>query len=231
MGQMKRGLLYVLFFWTGIPYLLCIVDLLRFIFMTDEAFNLQYNENINEMFSNKELDDDRQKEVYSNRFDNAVDAEYSYVDKNGVGDNNENNIDSGDELITKAFQYYDSINNAEKSLNDYEFAANVKQLNILFKCVIDKVKDDSKDGRARKELEKMLEYNIPTILKLINAYIDLSSSKIVDTNNIKSDIKESVLAVIQYLKNVIDNIQKDDIMDITSDIDVLKNTLRKGGYI
>ena len=98
-------------------------------------------------------------------------------------------------------------------------------------CVIDKSKNCEDKSVSRRELAKMLEYNIPTILKLINSYIDLSSSKTISNNNIISDIKDSVSAVIEYLKKVLENIQKDDIMDITSDIDVLKSTLRKGGYI
>ena len=78
LGQTKRGLLYVLFFWTGIPYLLCIVDLLKFIFMSDKSFNLKYNKE----YVNKELYEDKIEEVYAHRFDNTVEAEYTYVDEN-----------------------------------------------------------------------------------------------------------------------------------------------------
>lgn len=77
----------------------------------------------------------------------------------------------------------------------------------------------------------MLQYNIPTTLKLINSYIDLSSSNTSDLNNIKADITESIESVIIYLNKVLENIQKDDIMDITSDIDVLKAELKKDGYV
>ena len=77
----------------------------------------------------------------------------------------------------------------------------------------------------------MLEYNIPTTLKLINSYIDLSSSNTSNLNNVKTEIIESVESVIIYLNKVLENIQKDDIMDITSDIDVLKAGLKKDGYV
>ena len=241
LGQYKRGVLYVVFFFTGIPYLLCVVDLLRFIFMSDDAFNIKYNSSyFTEEYSNNnndkysytnELDSDKEREVYANRFDNAVEAQYSYVDDVENKENTKNNYNTEDELICKALQYHSSINECIKSITDYEFASNVRQLNSLFMCVIDKSKNCEDKSVSRRELGKMLEYNIPTILKLINSYIDLSSSKTINNNNIISDIKDSVSAVIEYLKKVLENIQKDDIMDITSDIDVLKSTLRKGGYI
>ena len=98
LGQIKRGVFYVLFFWTGIPYLLCIIDLLKFIFMTDDDFDLKYNKKYknNDIYIDKELDENKYDEVYKNRFDNAVDAEYSYVDKNDLNaryesDKNNNN--------------------------------------------------------------------------------------------------------------------------------------------
>ncbi|PCG19966.1 TM2 domain-containing protein [Brachyspira sp. G79] len=242
LGQYKRGVLYVLFFFTGIPYLLCVVDLLRFIFMSDDAFNMKYNssyftdeysDNSNNDYKysySNELNSDKESEVYANRFDNAVEAQYSYVDDDIEKNTEKDNYNTEDELISKALQYYSSINECLKSITDYEFASNIRQLNSLFMSVIDKAKNSEDKSISRRELDKMLEYNIPTILKLINSYIDLSYSKTVN-GNIIHDIKDSVSAVIEYLKKVSENIQKDDIMDITSDIDVLKSTLRKGGYI
>ncbi|WP_300752642.1 TM2 domain-containing protein [uncultured Brachyspira sp.] len=241
LGQYKRGVFYVIFFFTGIPYLLCVVDLLRFIFMSDDAFNIKYNSSyFTEEYSNNndkysytnELDSDKESEVYANRFDNAVEAQYSYVDDDIEKNTEKNNYNTEDELISKALEYHSSINECLKSITDYEFASNIRQLNSLFMGIIDKAKNSEDKSISRKELNKMLEYNIPTILKLINSYIDLSYSKTLNSNNnIIHDIKDSVSAVIEYLKKVSENIQKDDIMDITSDIDVLKSTLRKGGYI
>ena len=65
-----RGVLYILFFWTFIPFLLCIVDLLKFIFMTDDEFDIKYNKDY--------LDENG---IYYNT-DNVVDiVEYSTVDE------------------------------------------------------------------------------------------------------------------------------------------------------
>ncbi|MEI0496330.1 TM2 domain-containing protein [Brachyspira intermedia] len=229
LGQTKRGILYVLFCWTGIPYLLCIVDLIRFIFMSENDFNLKYNskylENINYNNTNHYY------EEIKNKFDDAIDAEYSYVnDNNKEEGENYNNQDNTEENITidKALEYYKLIDETLISIKDYNFSAKVKQLNQLFKSIIDKSSSYKRNEIAIKNLDKMLQYNIPTTLKLINSYIDLSSSNL---NNVKADIIESIESVIIYLNKVLENIQRDDIIDITSDIDVLKAGLKKDGYV
>uniref|UniRef100_UPI003F4BBD8B TM2 domain-containing protein n=1 Tax=Brachyspira catarrhinii TaxID=2528966 RepID=UPI003F4BBD8B len=231
LGQTKRGILYVLFCWTGIPYLLCVVDLIRFIFMTEKDFNLTYNK---EYIENISYENDNKN--YNSKFDDAIDAEYSYVnenDDNKKEEENYNNQENTEENITidKALEYYRLIDKAVISIKDYNFSEKVKKLNHLFKSIIDKSSSFKRNEKAIKELDKMLQYNIPTTLKLINSYIDLSSSNTSNLNNVKADIIESIESVIIYLNKVLENIQRDDIIDITSDIDVLKAGLKKDGYV
>ena len=221
LGQIKRGILYVLFFWTFIPYLLCIIDLLKFIFMSDEEFNLKYNKDYFEVSSKKHSNHNNEEEI--------IEAEYSYVDNTDT-----NKKDNDDPIISKALNYYDLINSSIKNIRDYEFASYVKQLNALFKDIINKASecdDEEKSYNIKKDLEHMIEYNIPTTLKLINYYVDLEDSNADNINNVKKGIKESIAAVIEFLKNVLNKIHENDIMDINSDIDVLKTTLRNNGYM
>lgn len=231
LGQTKRGILYVLFCWTGIPYLLCIVDLIRFIFMSEKDFNLTYNKEYIENISYK-----NDNKNHNNKFDDAIEAEYSYVnenDDNKKEEENYNNQENTEENISidKALEYYRLIDEAVISIKDYNFSEKVKKLNHLFKSIIDKSSSFKRNEKAIKELDKMLQYNIPTTLKLINSYIDLSSSNTSNLNNVKADIIESIESVIIYLNKVLENIQRDDIIDITSDIDVLKAGLKKDGYV
>ena len=230
LGQTKRGLLYVLFFWTGIPYLLCIVDLLKFIFMSDKSFNLKYNKE----YVNKELYEDKIEEVYAHRFDNTVEAEYTYVDESAKKDDvNNYSSNKEDDIINRALKYHKEIENTINSIKDYEFSSYVKQLNGLFKDIIDMANNSNKKSSIIKDLDKMMDYNIPTTLKLINSYIDLSSNNIdtVNVSNVKLGIKDSILSVIRFLQSVLTKIQEDNLMDINSDIDVLKTTLKNGGYV
>ena len=43
LGQTTSGILSLIFFWTGIPALIAIIDIIRFVVMPDETFNSLYN--------------------------------------------------------------------------------------------------------------------------------------------------------------------------------------------
>ena len=191
LGQTKRGILHVLFFWTFIPTILCIIDLLKFTFMTEEEFDEKYN-----------------KMEFNNNFFN---------------DKKETNI------IKQALKYNKLINTASMKIKDDKIKENIKELNELYKNIIDiSLKCTDSNKIAIKELEKLLEYNIPTIIKIINTYIDLENSKIEqDNTKLKNDIMDSVIAMKENLKTALNTIYNNNIMDISSDIEVIKSTLKK----
>lgn len=191
LGQTKRGILHVLFFWTFIPTILCVIDLLKFTFMTEEEFDEKYNK----------------------------------IELN----NNLSNGKKETNIIKQALKYNKLINTASMKITDNKIKENIKELNEIYKNIIDiSVKDTTNNKIAAKELEKLLEYNIPTIVKIINTYIDLEKSKIEEDNDkLKNDIMDSIIAMKENLKTILNTIYKSNIIDISSDIEVIKSTLKK----
>lgn len=191
LGQTKRGILHVLFFWTFIPTILCVIDLLKFTFMTEEEFDEKYNK----------------------------------IELN----NNLSNGKKETNIIKQALKYNKLINTASMKIADNKIKENIKELNEIYKNIIDiSVKDTTNNKIAAKELEKLLEYNIPTIVKIINTYIDLEKSKIEEDNDkLKNDITDSIIAIKENLKTILNTIYKSNIIDISSDIEVIKSTLKK----
>ena len=43
LGQNGRGVLYLLFCWTGIPLFISIIDTIMLLIMSEESFNINYN--------------------------------------------------------------------------------------------------------------------------------------------------------------------------------------------
>lgn len=191
LGQTKRGILHVLFFWSFIPTILCVIDLLKFTFMTEEEFDEKYNK----------------------------------IELN----NNLSNGKKETNIIKQALKYNKLINTASMKIADNKIKENIKELNEIYKNIIDiSVKDTTNNKIAAKELEKLLEYNIPTIVKIINTYIDLEKSKIEEDNDkLKNDITDSIIAMKENLKTILNTIYKSNIIDISSDIEVIKSTLKK----
>ena len=188
LGQTKRGILHVLFFWTFIPTILCVIDLLKFIFMTEEEFDEKYNK-----------------------------IELTY-----------NNYEEYD-IINNSLKYSKLINTTSIKIKDNKIKESIKELNEFYKNIIDiSVKDTTNNKIAIKELEKLLEYNIPTILKIINTYIDFENSTIKEDNTkLKNDIMDSIIAMKESLKTSLNTIYNSNIIDISSDIEVIKSTLKK----
>lgn len=188
LGQTKRGVLHILFFWTFIPTIICLIDLLKFSFMSEEEFDKKYNH------------------IYNNQL------------------TNNNNI-----TINKALKYYYSIKTINKKIKNDEVNEYVKKLNELYKNIIDISSNNNNNAFeiAIKELDNLLEYNIPTILKIINSYVDLENQKIENDNSkLKDDIKSSIIAMAENLKKILTNIYNNNAIDISSDIEVLKSTLK-----
>ncbi len=191
LGQTKRGILHVLFFWTFIPTILCVIDLLKFTFMTEEEFDEKYNKiELTDNFSNNKKDS---------------------------------------KIIKQSLKYSKLINITSIKIKDNKLKENIKELNELYKNIIDiSAKDTASNKIAIKELEKLLEYNIPTIVKIINTYIDLEKSKIEqDNTKLKNDIMDSIIAIKEKLKNILNTIYNNNIIDISSDIEVIKSTSKR----
>lgn len=191
LGQTKRGILYILFFWTFIPAVFCLIDLLKFTFMTEEEFDDKYNK----------------------------------IELNNNCSNNKKEYN----IIKQSLKYSKLINTISMKIKDNKLKENIKELNELYKNIIDiSAKDTSNNKIAIKELEKLLEYNIPTIIKIINKYIDLEKSKIEqDNTKLKNNIMDSIIAIKENLKTILNTIYNNNIIDISSDIEVIKSTLKK----
>ncbi|TXJ42171.1 TM2 domain-containing protein [Brachyspira pilosicoli] len=191
LGQTKRGILHVLFFWTFIPTILCVIDLLKFTFMTEEEFDEKYNK----------------IELTNNSSNNKKDSK----------------------IIKQSSKYSKLINITSIKIKDNKIKENIKELNELYKNIIDiSAKDTASNKIAIKELEKLLEYNIPTIVKIINTYIDLEKSKIEqDNTKLKNNIMDSIIAIKEKLKTILDAIYNNNVIDISSDIEVIKSTSKR----
>jgi TM2 domain-containing membrane protein YozV len=43
LGKVEQGVIYLIFFWTLIPYIIAFVEFIIYLTMSDEAFNAKYN--------------------------------------------------------------------------------------------------------------------------------------------------------------------------------------------
>ncbi len=87
----------------------------------------------------------------------------------------------------------------------------------------------NKEGETK--LEKINEYHLPTAIKMLNSYIDFCNFPVKNENMEKTaqEIEDVIIKLNEALKKMLLDMNQNKLIDINSDIDVLKNILEKDG--
>lgn len=82
------------------------------------------------------------------------------------------------------------------------------------------------------QADRLLEYYLPSVMKLVRVYEDMEKQPIQSVNIVKTrmEIAESLDTVNQALEAMYDDMFQDVAMDISSDIKVLETMLAKDGW-
>lgn len=94
----------------------------------------------------------------------------------------------------------------------------------IFRVVYDK------PGKA-PQIRKFMEYYLPTTLKLVRGYRMLDERGVDGEEALKARarVDESLGVVLQGCEKLLDKLYQDDVLDLTTDIDVLEQMLRRDG--
>ncbi len=127
----------------------------------------------------------------------------------------------GADYIRKIREYNDAIPDAEMS-------AKLFQLEHIVDRIFAQVK---KEPERAKELNKFLNYYLPTTDKLVSAYIDLDKQPQVGENivNTKKEINEAIDTVNGAFETLLDSLFEEVAWDISSDISVMKTMMAQDG--
>ncbi len=81
------------------------------------------------------------------------------------------------------------------------------------------------------QIRKFMEYYLPTTLKMVKGYRTLGERGVTgpDAQAARQRIDDALGVVIQGCQKMLDNLYRDDVLDITTDIDVLEQMLKRDG--
>lgn len=130
-------------------------------------------------------------------------------------------LDSGEEYIRTVRKCNDDIPNEEMSDKLYK-------LENIMSRIFEQVK---KNPSSADDLHKLMDYYLPTTIKLLNAYIDMDKQAI-DGNNIstaKKEIEEVMDTINIAFEKLLDSMFEDTAWDISSDISVMKTMMKQEG--
>lgn len=90
----------------------------------------------------------------------------------------------------------------------------------------------SRHPEQMDEMERFMEYYLPTTVKLVNAYRDFDRAGAQGTNVIsaKAEIEQTLDTINQAFERLLDDLYQDTAMDIATDASVLQTMLKKDGW-
>lgn len=94
----------------------------------------------------------------------------------------------------------------------------------IFRAVYDK------PNRA-SQIRKFMDYYLPTTLKMVRGYRMLDERGITGQDAVyaRNRIDDALLVVLQGCEKMLDKLYQDDVLDLTTDIDVLEQMLKRDG--
>ena len=130
-------------------------------------------------------------------------------------------IEDGNRAMSEMGRLYASIDNPEIK----------KKINELMRISDKIVQDAIHDPDDVPQIQKFLDYYLPTTIKLLNAY-DRMDSQGIEGENIdktKSSILDMLDTAIDAFKKQLDSLFANQALDIETDIDVMNTMLRREG--
>ena len=138
-----------------------------------------------------------------------------------------NNIELADELAEKVKKEVTELTEIATKVS-VPMEEKIKELLQIVGKIFELLRENP---NTAKDLSKAINYYLPTTVKLANSYIKISEKP---TESVKSsllEIENTMDTVNDAFLKILDNLYEEKIMDISSDMSVLKSMLRQEGLL
>lgn len=133
-----------------------------------------------------------------------------------------------EKILADGNAYIRTVHECNDLIPNEEVSNKLYKLETIMKRIFEQVE---KHPESAEDLHKLMDYYLPTTIKLLNAYVDLDKQEIVGENisATKKEI-EDVLDVINVaFEKLLDSMFQDTAWDISSDISVMKTMMAQEG--
>ena len=131
--------------------------------------------------------------------------------------------------------YFIEIKLLNDSIGDEFISGELYEIEKTLKKIQVHLNDKSETSKTKKieQLTQFFDYYMPTTIKILNSYRKIESQQLTGENatETKKRVEESLPFVRKAFEKELDNMFSDEMMDITTDIDVLEAVLSKEGLI
>ncbi|MHC1694328.1 MAG: 5-bromo-4-chloroindolyl phosphate hydrolysis family protein [Eubacteriales bacterium] len=135
-----------------------------------------------------------------------------------------------DELMKLGNDYLRRIHQFIIDIVDTGVKASLSEIEVICRNIFEQI-----GTRKHKipQLNRFMEYYMPTTFKLLESYRKIEQQGVSGSNTaeLKARVEEVMPIVKKAFKQELDNLYKDEMLDITTDITVLQSVLTKNGLL
>ena len=135
-----------------------------------------------------------------------------------------------DTLVQKGQEMLAQIREENDLIPDADLSAQMEQLddvaNRIFRTVADQ-------PQKAPQIRRFMDYYLPTTLKMLTSYRKMDERKVSGQNAeaTRAQIRKAMDVVLKAFDKQLDTMYQDDMLDISTDIDVLETMLRQDGLV
>lgn len=131
-------------------------------------------------------------------------------------------------VIAKGKEYIEKIRKSNEAIAGEEISRKISHMEMLIQKIFDRVKEDPD---SLEDIQKLMEYYLPTTVKLLDAYQQLDSQPVQGANikSSKAEIEKTLDTLNIAFEKLLDSLFEDVAWDVSSDISVLHTMLAQEG--
>ncbi|MEE3362013.1 MAG: 5-bromo-4-chloroindolyl phosphate hydrolysis family protein [Anaerovoracaceae bacterium] len=136
--------------------------------------------------------------------------------------------DEFDAAMREGERYLEDIRNAKAGISDAGVAADISGIEDTAGKIFDRVR---RKPALLPEIEKFMSYYLPTTAKLVNVYSEFENggADSGDVDEAEKEIRETLGSIRQAYDRLLEELYRDDAMDVSADISVLRQMFAKDG--
>jgi len=132
------------------------------------------------------------------------------------------------EIIQKGEDFIKEIHGNKVAISEYDLTIKLSHLESILKKIFKRVE---KHPEVVPMMRKMMDYYLPTTIKLLQAYVQLDKQAIQGANilSAKTEIEGSIDTLMLAYEKLLDDLFEDIMLDVSTDISVLNTMLAQDG--
>ncbi len=132
------------------------------------------------------------------------------------------------EALKRGQEFIEKIRACNDEIPGEEVSEKIFRMEILTRRIFERVKEEPD---AVDDIRRLMDYYLPTAIKLLEAYEELDRQPVQGENivNSKREIEDTLDTLNEAFEKLLDNLFQDTAWDVSSDVSVLKTMLAQEG--